>query len=64
MRIFLGCLFFGRWFGEVEHSRIVLIGHFVLDGVIEHKVEDLFQGQLNVMGRVVRYTAPVDKGAV
>lgn len=64
VRIFLGCLFFGRRFGEIEHSRIVLIGHFVLDGVIEHQIEDLFQGQLNVMGRMVCYTAPVDKGAV
>lgn len=64
MRIFFSCLFFGRRFGEVEHSRIVLIGHFVLDGVIKHLIEDLFQGQLNVIGRVVRYSASVDKGAV
>ena len=64
MRIFFGCLFFGRRFGKVEHSRIVLISHFILDGVIEHLVEDLFQGQLNVMGRMVRYAAPVDKGAI
>lgn len=64
MRIFFGCFFFGRRFGKVEHSRIVLISHFILDGVIEHLVEDLFQGQLNVMGRMVRYAAPVDKGAI
>lgn len=64
VRIFFSCLFFGRRFGEVEHSRIVLIGHFVLDGVIKHLIEDLFQGQLNVIGRVVRYSASVDKGAV
>lgn len=30
MRIFFGCLFFGRRFGKIEHSRIVLISHFII----------------------------------